>query len=110
MRRFASLALTMLLAGCGYHSAWQPPYFGGNQPYAPKGDSENLLRAEGRAPDVQPLTPQAGDVWPGPIPPTPTLQELEQQGNLSPGTEQAVPGSPISRGAVPAQEGPNGTP
>lgn len=105
MRRFASLALGLLLAGCGYRSGLNLPFTGGNQPYAPQGSSENLMRAEGRPVNVQPLTPQAGDVWPGPIPPTPTMQELEQQGNLAPGPEQPVAGSPISRGTAPSEGG-----
>jgi hypothetical protein len=100
MRRFASLGLVLALAGCGYN-AWAP--FSADQPYAPPGTAENLLRAEGASPNVAPLTPQPGDVWPGPIPPTPTLQELEQQGDLVPGTEQPVPGSPLNRGMGPEQ-------
>lgn len=105
MRRFASLALVLMLGGCGYHAWWNPPFTGGNQPYAPHGDSETLLRAEGRPVNVRPLTPQAGNVWPGPVPPTPTLQELEQQGGLVPGMEQPVVGSPANRGTTPAEEG-----
>jgi hypothetical protein len=105
MPRFALLGLALLLAGCGYNTWWKPPYTGANQPYAPSGDAENLQRAKGLPVTAQPLTPQAGDVWPGPVPPTPTLQELEQQGNLEPGTEQAVPGSPLNRGSAAAQDG-----
>jgi len=105
MRRFATLALALLLGGCGYHTWWNPPFTTGNLPNAPKGDSENLMRAEGSAPSVTPLTPQAGDVWPGPLPPTPTLQDLESQGNIVPGVEQPVPGSPLNLGAAPS-EGP----
>lgn len=101
MRRYASLALMLLLGGCGYHGWQDLPYTGGNQPYAPRGNSETLLRAEGRPVNLQPLTPQGGNVWPGPVPPTPTLQELEQQGGLVPGVEQPVVGSPVNRGAAP---------
>ena len=101
MRRFATLSLVLMLAGCGYQTWWNPPFTTGSQPYAPTGASENLMRSRGDYVDLQPLTPQPGDVWPGPVPPTPTLQELEQQGNLEPQPEQPVPGSPLSRGVEP---------
>ncbi len=110
MRRFATLGLLLVLAGCGYNTWWEPPFTTGTQPYAPTGDAENLLRAKGVAVNPTPLTPQPGDVWPGPVPPTPTLQELEQQGNLEPAPEQAVPGSPLSRGAVPQGQAPGQAP
>ncbi|HUN42134.1 MAG TPA: hypothetical protein VMU81_17745 [Acetobacteraceae bacterium] len=103
MRRFATLGLALVLGGCGYHTWWNPPFTTGNLPYAPKGDSENLMRAEGTAPAVAPLTPEPGDVWPGPLPPTPTLQDLESQGNIVPGIEQPVPGSPLNMGTTPSQ-------
>jgi hypothetical protein len=92
MRRFATLSLTLMLAGCGYQTWSSPPFSTGNLPYAPTGDSENLMRAKGVDVDVPALTPQAGDVWPGPLPPTPTLQDLEQQGNLTHGSS-TPPGS-----------------
>jgi len=104
MRRFATLSLTLMLAGCGYKTWSSPPFTTGNLPYAPTGDSENLMRAKGVDVDVPALTPQAGDVWPGPLPPTPTLQDLEQQGDLEPGPEQPVPGSPLNRGTAPESE------
>ena len=46
------------------------------------------------------LTPEPGDIWPGPLPPEPTLQELEQQGQQS-GPERPVPGSPQFEAAPP---------
>jgi hypothetical protein len=100
MRRFATLGLVLMLAGCGYHTWWNPPFTTGNQPYAPTGDAENVLRSKGDNVDIPPLTPQPGDVWPGPVPPTPTLQELEQQG-METEPEQPVRGSPLSRGMEP---------
>jgi hypothetical protein len=106
MRRFATLGLGLMLAGCGYNTWWNPPFSTGSQPYAPTGDAENLMRSKGAVVNVPPLTPQAGDVWPGPVPPTPTLQELEQQGNLEQGPELPVPGSPLSRGVGPQGEVP----
>jgi hypothetical protein len=106
MRRFATLGLVFMLAGCGYQTWSNPPFTTGNQPNAPRGDAENLLRARGDNVNVAPLTPQPGDVWPGPVPPTPTLQELEQQGNLGTAPEQPVPGSPLSRGVAPQEQTP----
>ncbi len=110
MRRFATLGLVLLLAGCGYRTWWNPPFTTGYQPNAPTGDAENLMRAKGDHVDMPPLTPQPGDVWPGPVPPTPTLQELEQQGNMGMAPEQPVPGSPLSRGATPQGQNPGQTP
>ncbi|HUB44621.1 MAG TPA: hypothetical protein VMB73_06515 [Acetobacteraceae bacterium] len=103
MRRFATLCLALVLGGCGYNTWWNPPFTTGNLPYAPQGASENLMRAEGTAPAVAPLTPQPGDVWPGQLQSTPTLQDLEREGNLEPGVEQPVPGSPLNRGGAPSQ-------
>ena len=103
MRRCATLELALMLAGCGYNTWSNPPFTTGTQPYAPKGDSENVMRAKGDSVAVSPLTPQPGDVWPGPLPPTPTLQDLEQQGNLQQGPEQPVPGSPLNLGTEPAE-------
>jgi hypothetical protein len=105
MRRFATLGLALTLAGCGYQTWWNPPFTTGNQPNAPTGESENLMRARGQHVAVAPLMPQPGDVWPGPVPPTPTLRELEQQGGAGMGTEEPVPGSPLSRGSAPADQG-----
>jgi hypothetical protein len=108
MRRFAMLGLALMLAGCGYNTWWNAPLTPGYQPYAPQGDAENLREVKGARVELAPLTPQPGDVWPGPVPATPTLQELEQQG-MEPQPELPVPGSPLSRGAVPPQASPGGT-
>ena len=62
----------------------------------PAGESENMRRVVGEQVNAKPLTPEPGDIWPGPLPPEPTLQELEQQGEQG-GTEQPVPGSPDFR-------------
>ena len=100
MRRFATLSLALMLAGCGYNTWWNPPFTPGYQPYAPTGDAENLLRAKGEPVDLPALTPQPGDVWPGPVPPEPTMQELEQRG-MEPQPQLPPPGSPQNRGVAP---------
>jgi hypothetical protein len=100
MRRVALLGLLLALAGCGYKTWWNPPFGTGRNPNMPVGDSENLLRAKGDPVVVPPMTTEPGDIWPGPIKPPPTLQDLEQQG-LTGGVEQPVPGSPLNRSTSP---------
>jgi hypothetical protein len=100
MRRIALLVLPLALTGCGYHTWYNLPFTGGHNPNAPVGASENMQRVTGHAIATEPLTPEAGDIWPGPLPPAPTLRDLEQQMPMSSqAPEQPVPGSPISRGA-----------
>ncbi len=98
MRRIALVSLTML-SGCGYHTWWNPPFTTGFGPNVPITDSVNMSRVKGRDVAVTPLTTEPGDIWPGPLPPPQTLQDLEksQQG----GKEAPVPGSPLSRGVNP---------
>ncbi len=96
MRRIAFACLCLTLSGCGYNTWWNPPFSSGNNPNMPAGESENMRRVVGEQVNAKPLTPEPGDIWPGPLPPEPTLQELEQQGEQG-GTEQPVPGSPDFR-------------
>ena len=100
MRRIASLVLVLALGGCVSDTWWNPPFTGGTNPHKPAGDSETMRRVMGEPVEPPPLTPQAGDIWPGPLPPTPTLQDIEKQGNLGSMPEQPVPGSPMTRGAT----------
>ncbi len=97
MRRIALIGLTLCLSGCGYKTWWNPPFSGGYNPNLPVADSENAQRVMGRSADAAPLNPEPGDIWPGPLPPSPTLGDLESQNGG--GQPQApVPGSPLSRG------------
>jgi hypothetical protein len=48
-------------------------------PNAPDGDAENLQRARGLEPETQPLLPEAGNIWPGPLPAEPTLADLQRE-------------------------------
>jgi hypothetical protein len=81
MRRIVFLGLLLTLAGCGggYHTWYNLPFTTGSNPNLPPGDSENMRRAMGQSANVEPLTTEPGDVWPGPIKPPPTLQDLESQ-------------------------------
>jgi hypothetical protein len=81
MRRNLTFGLLLLLAGCGGgYSSWHDlPFTTGTNPNMPAGDSANMRRVVGQSAAVEPLTPEAGDVWPGPIKPPPTLEDLEGQ-------------------------------
>ncbi len=79
----------------------------GTNPNKPAGDSENLLRVRGQEPVVERLTTEPGDIWPGPLPPAPTMKDLVSTGGLTPEPEQPVPGSPLSRGTAPPSPSPN---
>jgi hypothetical protein len=68
-------------------------------PNAPRGDAVNLLRAEGANPTVQPLTPEPGDIWPGPVQPEPTLQDIERQTMQEEQTGRVPPAGPQPRGS-----------
>jgi hypothetical protein len=103
MRGIVLLCFALTLSGCGYKTWWNPPFSGGFNPNRPMDDSENLDRVLGGTPAIEPMTTEPGDIWPGPLPPAPTLQDLESQGGLTPQPEAPVPGSPLSRGtAVPS--------
>jgi hypothetical protein len=99
MRRIALVSLTLTLGGCGYHTWWNPPFTDGFNPNVPVTDSVNMSRVLGQGVAVTPLTTEPGDIWPGPLPPPQTLQDLERQEKA--GTEAPVPGSPLARARNP---------
>ena len=107
MRRIVSLGLALALSGCGYKTWWNPSFTGGFNPNMPAGDSENMVRVRGQEPVVPALTTEPGDIWPGPLPPAPTLKDLVDTGGMQTQPEQPVPGSPLSRGVVPPSASPN---
>ena len=80
MRRIAFPCLCLALSACGYSTWSNLPFSSGTNPHFPPGDSENMRRVMGARVETPVLTPEPGDIWPGPLPPEPTLQELEQQG------------------------------
>ncbi len=82
MRHRLALVVLLSLSGCVserhfIHDSW--PF--GN-PNAPVPNSETAFRALGKNPAVTPIAPQAGDVWPGPVQPMPTIGQVEQQMNV----------------------------
>ncbi|HYZ21738.1 MAG TPA: hypothetical protein VE690_06230 [Rhodopila sp.] len=102
MRHLALLSLALALSGCGYKTWSSLPFTSGGNPNAPAAAGENLSRVEGQSAAVTPMTTEPGDIWPGPLAPPPTLQDLEKSSGLTPQPEQPVPGSPLSRGTMPA--------
>ena len=102
MRRIALLGLTCLLAGCQFVGN---PFdgFGGfladtaplrSNPNLPPGADETVRRAEGQDFSVDPLLPEPGDIWPGPMQPIPTMQDLQQRNSMEPLPPPNVPGAP----------------
>jgi hypothetical protein len=113
------LGLTLLLFGCdsasnlvgnplsgfgGYVADTHTVFRGPNQP---AGNSQNMRRVMGEEPQSEPLLPEAGNVWPGPPPPAPTLEDIEKmQGTefpplATPGIPpMPVPGSSTPPGSV----------
>jgi hypothetical protein len=82
--RLAALAAMLLLTGCSGSGFWA--YEGntltlpGANPNMPVSASENFQRARGgKVPNVQPQLTEAGDIWPGPPQPLPTLKDLQKQ-------------------------------
>ncbi len=78
-----AIGLMLILSGCvnERHFAADTLWPFGN-PNAPPTRSENAQRALGKTPAVTPIAPQAGDVWPGPVRPMPTLGQIQQDANL----------------------------
>ena len=107
MRQLALLSLALALSGCGYQTWSDPPFLDDGNPNAPRTTSENINRVQGQPREATPITTEPGDIWPGPLAPPPTLQDLEKTGGVTPQPEQAVPGSPLSRGEAPPSASPN---
>ena len=110
------LAFVSVLPGCAY--VGNPlDGFGGfvadthgfdRGPNSPAGDGPNMRRVSGRVAETEPLTPEPGDVWPGPQAPDPTLADLERQqndpnarrgGTAAPPAPDRQPPRPITRGS-----------
>ncbi|MEJ0019658.1 MAG: hypothetical protein WDN25_24510 [Acetobacteraceae bacterium] len=96
MQRIVFTCLCLALTGCGFKTWSDLPFTTGSNPNRPAGDSENMRRVMGDQIEVPALTPEPGDIWPGPLPPATTLQDLERDG-LTPEPQRPVPGSPDYR-------------
>jgi hypothetical protein len=106
MRRLFLLGLCgFALSGCAFQEWDRMPFFSGNDPYAPQGQSENMRRSRGQTVAIEPLAQQSGNIWPGPLPPVRTLEDFvkqEQSGRLP---AQTLPGQPAAPPVPPPQSG-----
>ncbi|CAK7191973.1 hypothetical protein COMNV_00154 [Commensalibacter sp. Nvir] len=74
----APLIVFLTLSGCsGLDKFFDDTVtLSGSNPDAPKGDSENLLRARGKFVDTAPILQQTGNIWPSRPPALPTLSDV----------------------------------
>jgi len=108
MRRIALLGLTLLLPACQTLVGSPLDGAGGflgdtmtfhRNPNLPAGNAANMQRVEGRQVELTPLTPEPGNVWPGPAAPEPTLEDLERQQSQADMNAQPPPPRPATRGS-----------
>ncbi len=84
MRRFALVAV-LLLTGCSGSGFWRYEEdtftFPWQNPNQPVSSSENFAASRHGTKTVEPphLQTEAGDIWPGPTQPVPTLKDLQKQ-------------------------------
>ena len=105
MRRLATLGLVLLLPACDY--VGNPVDGGGgfvkntfslsSSPNRPQSDMPNMQRVTGRPMDIEPLLPEPGNVWPGPLPPAKTLADLQREAGAPLGGVEADPRVPLPR-------------
>ena len=115
MRRIALLASTLLLSGCagsGFYAFLGNTFtLPGANPNIPQGNAENYIRvrANPQVVELPPpnLTTDAGDIWPGPPKPPPTLRDLQKQQNqqFSGGNGSFAPLQPLPQ--LPGYDVPN---
>ncbi len=97
-----TLSLTLPLAGCG-DTWWNPPFTGGYSPNRPAMDSDNMRRVTGQDAPTAALESEPGDVWPGPLPPTPSLSDMEGQNGIGSAAQQPNYGTSALPGPYPAR-------
>ncbi|APH55405.1 Hypothetical protein GbCGDNIH9_2085 [Granulibacter bethesdensis] len=105
MRRLTLLGIMLSLSGCGFGDFLSDTHTFRSNPNGPIGSSPNMLRVQGERTVTTPLTTEPGDVWPGPIPPTPTLSDLQkQQNSIAPelGGVRRTPNMPLGTGVMPS--------
>lgn len=101
MARIAWLGLLVMLGGC--HYVGNPTEgFGGfisdthtfrSNPNMPMSAALNVQRLRGSDINAEPLLPEPGNVWPGPLPPEPTLEDIEKQQMQDQQLQQIAPGA-----------------
>ena len=69
-------------------------------PNRPVSDAPNVNRVLGKGYEQDPLLPEGGNVWPGPLPPAKTMSDLQKEGPLG---EDATPEPAAAPSAVPAK-------
>lgn len=112
MRRSLLLGFTAavptLLAGCTGTGLFFDHTFQwfGNNPNAPAGNSQTFQRIRGEPVTIEPILPDAGNVWPGPQPPDPTLDQLAR--DQAAATQRGAPPTPPATGATVPRPGPQG--
>ncbi len=102
-----SLGPVMALGGCHYAAnplAGAGPFVAethtfhrvDNEAASPQ---ETMRRAQGYAVSIDPLLPEPGNVWPGPVPPDKSLTDIEkEQNNEQQQIDQANPAPPATNG------------
>lgn len=88
----AVIGLTVLLPGCASFGDFLGDTFTyDTNPNLPVGESENLRRVRGVDTEIEPLSPEAGNVWPSGVQSMPTLQDLERESNQAGSTAAPPP-------------------
>jgi len=103
MRPYASLAMVVLLSGCGTIVGSPLEGFTGfigdthtlsANPNRPASEGETVRRVLGQSPQLDPLSPEIGNVWPGPVEASASLADIARsnQGQLlKPDAEITLP-------------------
>ncbi len=77
MRRVTVFGILLLLSGCnGFGGFLDDTFSLHGDPARPVTTAENVQRANGGQPISTPIEVQAGNVWPGPIQPLPSLADI----------------------------------
>jgi hypothetical protein len=111
LRQFLIVGLLLSLSACASERQLARDTWPFGNPNEPVVTSENGMRAVGQVAVVAPIAPQAGDVWPGPVEPVPTLSQMEQNMNTPLGQKftPSLP-SPYPPGQAPADDSPSTAP
>jgi len=82
LRLRLACCLILLLSACTSERQFARSTWPFGNPNAPPATSETALRALGQVAVVTPIPPQAGNVWPGPVQPVPTISDIQSNMNL----------------------------